>query len=51
MASNISYVKDVYSKSGVFKSLQEFSDILTNRSTWLCEYNKIRNVMKKEYIV
>lgn len=35
----------------MFKSLQEFSDILSNRSNWLCEYNIIRNVIKKKSIL
>lgn len=51
IASNILYVKDVFNENGVFKSLQEFSDILSNRSNWLCEYNIIRNVIKKKSIL
>lgn len=35
IASNILYVKDEFNKNGVFK-LQEFSDILSNRSNSCC---------------
>lgn len=51
IASNIVYVKNVFNENGVLKALQEFSDSVPNRSNWLCEYNILRNVIKKKSIL
>lgn len=39
-------MKDIFNENGVYRSLQEFSDILLNRSNWLCEYHVTQNVNK-----
>ena len=32
------YVKDLFKDNEQFKTLQEFSDVLSRKSNWLCEY-------------
>lgn len=49
IASNISYVKDVFNENDVF--ITGFSNIFSNRFNWLCKYNINRNVIKKKSIL
>lgn len=49
IASNISYVKDVFDENNVFNT--GFSNNFSNRFNWLCEYNINRNVIKKKSIL
>ncbi len=44
--SNIHYVKDLYDNTGEFKNERILMDMLTNKSNWISEYTKIRNVFK-----
>ena len=44
LKSNIRYVKDLYDDDGNFYSIMHFSDIIINKSNWLCEYKVLRNI-------
>ena len=42
--SGILYVKDLLKDNEQFKTLQEFSDVLSRKSNWLCEYKILKTV-------
>ena len=43
LKSYIKYVKDLYDDEGNFYDIMHFSDIIINKSNWLCEYKVLRN--------
>ena len=45
--SNILYVKDIFKDDGTLKTLNDYQDILLNKSNWLCEYGVLFRVFKK----
>ena len=45
--SNILYVKDIFKDDGTLKTLNDYQDILLNKSKWLCEYGVLFRVFKK----
>ena len=44
LKSGIKYVKDLYDDEGNFHSIVYFSDIIINKSNWLCEYEVLKNI-------
>ena len=42
------YVKDLFKDNEQFKTLQEFSDVLSRKSNWLCEYKILKTVTFKK---
>ncbi|XP_062574193.1 uncharacterized protein LOC134236030 [Saccostrea cucullata] len=48
IASNILYTKDLFDENGNFKTLQEISNTLINKSNWLCEYKILKKVVTKQ---
>ena len=48
--SNILYVKDLFDEHGNFRSLQQLSCILNDKTNWLCEYKVMKSVLKRYYM-
>ena len=44
LKSGIKYVKDLYDEDGNFHDIVYFSDIIVNKSNWLCEYKVLKNI-------
>ena len=44
--SGILYIKDLFDNNGNFHDINYFSNILVNKSNWLCEYNTLKKVIK-----
>ena len=44
LKSGIKYVKDLYDDDGNFHDIAYFSNIIVNKSNWLCEYKVLKNI-------
>ena len=44
LKSGIKYVKDLYDEDGNFHDIVYFSNIIVNKSNWLCEYKVLKNI-------
>ena len=42
--SNVYYVKDLYDNDGNFHNIEHFSNIIRNKSNWLCEYKVLKHI-------
>ena len=42
--SNVHYVKDLYDDDGNFRDIEHFSNIIRNKSNWLCEYRVLKHI-------
>ena len=42
--SNIHYLKDLYDNDGHFHNIEHFSNIIRNKSNWLCEYKVLKHI-------
>ena len=42
----ILYVKDLFNQEGKFHDIEYFSDVIKNKSNWICEYNVLKKTFK-----